>query len=254
METTNLTVLFQSILRIWLLLAGLSFVTLFFVPAPYGRYALRKGPQLPDRLGWVLMESPAALVFLWEYLRGPYRTSLPALVLALLWLGHYAERSWVYPFTRRKSSHAVPLVLAATSFSFNAVNGWLNGVWLFTLSGGYPESWLRDPRFWLGCGLFLAGYAINRHADRILYRLRNNGQGYQIPHGGLYRWVSNPHYLGEIVQWLGWAIATWSPAGAAFALWTFANLAPRAHAHHRWYREHFPDYPAKRRALIPWLW
>ncbi len=74
-----------------------------------------------------------------------------------------------------------------------------------------------------------------------------------FPHGGAFRWVSCPNYLGEIVEWIGWALATWSLAGTAFALYTMANLAPRAVAHHRWYRERFADYPPQRRALVPFV-
>jgi protein-S-isoprenylcysteine O-methyltransferase Ste14 len=86
-----------------------------------------------------------------------------------------------------------------------------------------------------------------------LARLRNAGEGYQIPHGLGYRWVSCPNYLGEIIQWIGWAVATWSLAGWIFAIWTMANLVPRAIAHHRWYRATFAGYPPGRRALIPYL-
>jgi hypothetical protein len=39
-----------------------------------------------------------------------------------------------------------------------------------------------------------------------------------------------------------------------FAVWTAANLAPRAHSHHRWYRDNFVDYPLERKALLPRLW
>jgi len=60
-------------------------------------------------------------------------------------------------------------------------------------------------------------------------------------------------YLGEIVEWTGWAVATWSLAGLAFALYTAANLAPRALSHHAWYRARFPEYPPSRRALVPFL-
>ena len=60
--------------------------------------------------------------------------------------------------------------------------------------------------------------------------------------------------LGEVTIWLGWAVATWSLPGWAFATWTVANLAPRAQANHAWYREHFPNYPPERRALLPGLW
>jgi protein-S-isoprenylcysteine O-methyltransferase Ste14 len=65
--------------------------------------------------------------------------------------------------------------------------------------------------------------------------------------------VSCPNYLGEIVEWTGFALLTWSLPAVSFAAWTVANLVPRALAHHRWYRERFPDYPRRRKALIPGL-
>jgi 3-oxo-5-alpha-steroid 4-dehydrogenase 1 len=37
-------------------------------------------------------------------------------------------------------------------------------------------------------------------------------------------------------------------------VWTFANLAPRAWSHHKWYHEKFSDYPLDRKALIPGIW
>jgi protein-S-isoprenylcysteine O-methyltransferase Ste14 len=70
----------------------------------------------------------------------------------------------------------------------------------------------------------------------------------------MYRWVSCPNYLGEIIEWLGWAIATWSLPGLAFAVWVAANLIPRARAHHAWYQEHFSEYPPGRKALLPHVW
>lgn len=59
--------------------------------------------------------------------------------------------------------------------------------------------------------------------------------------------------MSEIVEWLGWVVATWSLGGLAFFVWSFANLAPRAGAHHRWYQGQFPSYPKERHALIPFL-
>ena len=96
---------------------------------------------------------------------------------------------------------------------------------------------------------------INRLADRKLRDLRERGgSGYRIPQGGLYEWVSCPNYLGEIIEWAGWAIATWSLPGFAFAVWTIANLAPRARSHHAWYQRTFADYPVDRKALLPGIW
>jgi protein-S-isoprenylcysteine O-methyltransferase Ste14 len=149
----------------------------------------------------------------------------------------------------------MPVFVVAMGVLFNLVNGYMNGRYLSTLSGGYSNEWLLDPRFVVGTLLFAAGLLINRRADATLRRLRRaDVGGYSIPYGGLYRWISCPNYFGETVQWIGWAIATWSPGGLAFAVWTAANLAPRARAHHRWYHERFPDYPPERKALLPGVW
>ena len=45
----------------------------------------------------------------------------------------------------------------------------------------------------------------------------------------------------------------WRIAVIAFAIWTIANLLPRARSHHRWYRERFAEYPSERRAMIPFV-
>ena len=96
---------------------------------------------------------------------------------------------------------------------------------------------------------------LNVHSDNILLRLRKDETTqYGVPHGGAFRYVSCPNYLGEILEWTGWAIATWSLTGLSFAVFTFANLAPRAISHHQWYRKKFPNYPPNRRALIPGIW
>jgi len=44
---------------------------------------------------------------------------------------------------------------------------------------------------------------------------------------------------------------TWSLPGLSFAVWTAANLIPRALHHHSWYKKEFKDYPQKRKAIFP---
>jgi ABC-type transport system involved in cytochrome c biogenesis permease subunit len=46
---------------------------------------------------------------------------------------------------------------------------------------------------------------------------------------------------------------TWSLPGLAFFVFTFANLFPRAVSSHKWYREHFQEYPKKRKSIIPFI-
>jgi len=78
--------------------------------------------------------------------------------------------------------------------------------------------------------------------------------GYQIPRGGMFELVSCPHYLGEIVIYLGLALLTW-PAirPRLMLLWVVVNLVLAAGPTHRWYHTTFPEYPRQRKALIPWL-
>jgi hypothetical protein len=56
-----------------------------------------------------------------------------------------------------------------------------------------------------------------------------------------------------VLEWVGFAIAAGSLAGWSFAVFTAANLIPRALTHHRWYRKQFPDYPRSRRAVLPFI-
>ena len=247
---------FDGLLVVWIVLGLGSGIGLIFIAAPYGRHRHRRaGPTLENRLGWVLMEAPAPLVFGACFALGERREGWTPWFFLLLWQAHYAHRAFIYPLRLRSHERRMPLTVAGMGFLFNAINGFMNGRYLFSLSENYPDAWLVDARFLAGTLLFLGGYVINRGADRTLRQLRRPGEaGYAIPYGGFYRWVSCPNYLGEIVEWVGWAVATWSLAGLSFAIWTAANLVPRARSHHQWYRQRFADYPRERRRLIPGLW
>jgi steroid 5-alpha reductase family enzyme len=235
-------------------LAGVTLCALVFLTAPYGRHGRAGwGPKLPARWGWVLMECPSVIYFAALYLQGQHRSQVVNLVFFAMWQLHYVNRTFVFPFRLRGKKAAMPLLIALTGFSFNMLNATINAWWIGHL-GTYGVQWLWEPYFIIGSTLFVFSWLGNLHSDAILRNLRKPGEsGYKIPEGGLYRWVSCPNYLCEILQWCGWALATWSGAGIAFALYTLANLAPRALSHHRWYRERFDSYPSKRRALFPYL-
>jgi protein-S-isoprenylcysteine O-methyltransferase Ste14 len=251
----NEPVLHHALLIAFFGLAAVTFPFLFFVTAPYGRYTRRNwGPSMDRTAGWILMEAPAALVFPLCFLLGDRRTNPAAVAFIVLWLFHYLHRAFVFPFRMRGEKKKITLLTVVLGVIFNVTNGYLNGRTLNTLGPLYPPSWIADPRFVAGTVLFFVGLAINLYSDTLLIRLRRPGESaYRIPRGGLFRFVSCPNYLGEILEWLAWALATWSLPGLAFATWTVANLGPRAYTHHLWYRREFPDYPAERRALIPFL-
>ncbi len=248
--------LFPYVVAGWSAIAAAIFAGLFFFTAPYGRHARRSwGPVLGDTIGWILMESPAPVVFGVLFAFGPARIAPTSVVFLCLWEAHYVHRAFIYPFTLRGTEKRMSLAVVVSGFCFNGVNAWINGIYLFHLAEPRPLSWLVDPRFLAGLLLFVAGFVLNRWSDTLLRSLRKPGESvYRIPRGGAFRLVSCPNYLGEIVEWAGWAALTWSIAGASFAAWTLANLVPRARANQSWYRRTFADYPAERRALVPFVW
>lgn len=250
----------EAVLHGWLVgglfvMAAATCAVLLWIDAPYGRH-LRPGawgPEVSARLGWVLMELPASVFFFLVFLAGDAAGERVPQVLAGLWLCHYLHRNFVYPLRMPAAGRTMPVLVAAGGFAFNLLNAYLNAR-AVSHFGRYDPDWLTDPRFLAGAAVFAAGFALNVHSDHILLRLRRPGRtGYAIPRGGGFRLVSCPNYLGEIIEWGGWALAAWSSAGLAFFAYTAANLGPRARSHHRWYRARFRDYPPERKALIPWL-
>ena len=243
---------FDYALWIWIAVAVISFPFLFLVRAPFGRHTNTKfGPQISNRLGWIIMESPAIWWFGGLFLFGSGIKNIPIVCIFLFWMAHYINRTLIYPFRLRTRGKKMPLLIVGSAFFFQFTNGYFNGHYLGSLSPAYPDDWIIDPRFISGAIVFITGMVINLWSDQVLLRIRKPGEThYQIPQGGLFRWISCPNFLGEFMEWGGFALMCWNLAGLSFFIWTIANLLPRALAHHQWYHEQFPEYPKERKAVI----
>jgi 3-oxo-5-alpha-steroid 4-dehydrogenase 1 len=245
---------FDLLVICWIGLACIIFVSLFFVTAPYGRHSERKwGIAVPNRLGWILMELPVLLIFQFFFWTGSAKKTLASCIILLFFSMHYINRSLIYPFRIKTKGKKMPVLIIASALIFNFINGSVNGYYAGTLQDSYNFAWLYDPRLIAGAVIFITGMIINMRADEKLIHLRKNGNGYQIPKGGLYNFISCPNFFGEMIEWAGFALLCWSLPALSFFVWTAANLIPRALAHHKWYRKQFADYPAARKAVIPFL-
>ena len=240
---------------LWVVLAIAVVPYLLLHPAPYGRHSRKGwGPVVGARLGWILMEAPSPLLMVLFFLLGRRPYDAVAMVFLGLWLGHYIYRAFLFPLLLPATSRPMPVLILTAGAFFNLLNAYLNGRWLFWLAPPRALAWLGSPQFVAGTALFLFGLLVHVLADRELRLLRRASGGQRgLPRGALFRFLSCPNYFGEIVEWSGFALATWSPGGLVFALWTAANLVPRALHHHRWYRATFPDYPPARRAVVPFV-
>lgn len=246
-------------------MAVIVFVALFFFKAGYGYLSSSNwGPKISNRTAWIIMEAPA-FIFMSYYTvkfalsgNSTGNSSIVLYIMAGLYLLHYFQRSFIFPLLMRGRSR-MPVAIMLMGLVFNTLNAYLIGGWLYgqAPSGKYELNWLWSPQFIIGLLLFIAGMAINMHSDHVIRNLRKPGDTrHYIPKKGLYRYVTSANYFGELTEWIGYAILTWSPAGALFAVWTFANLGPRAKSLTEKYVSEFGDEYTSlgKKHIIPFIW
>ena len=246
---------FYTLVWIWAGIGILVFfiLVLFNIKAPYGRHSNDQwGPVIDNKWGWFWMELPAFIIMPLLALIGPEPKTELSYLLVFLWSYHYFFRTFVFPFRLKTKNKKMPLVIVCSALLFNGINGLVNGYFLGFVSRSSEE--VLSLNVMVGLIVFCLGMIINRHADKKLISLRKKDQGYFIPKGGLFNYISCPNHFGEILEWAGFAIIAWSVPALSFFIWTFCNLAPRALNHHQWYQSHFKDYPNNRKAVIPFIW
>ena len=144
----------------------------------------------------------------------------------------------------------MPISIALSAFFFNIFNGFFNGYYVgFIMDQGS----IYNYNVLIGLIIFICGMMININSDNTLISLRKNSEGYKIPRGNFFNFVSCPNYMGEIIEWIGFFVIAMSLPALSFTLWTFFNLVPRALNHHDWYLENFDNYPKNRKAVIPYI-
>ena len=260
---------FYDLLFIMFLVGLVVFVSLYFVDAGYGKMRSDKwGPSMNNKVGWLLMECPVFFVVLYEYFKSfsmynGVTMNAPYWVFFLIFEFHYFQRSFVFPFLLKGKSK-MPFAIMIMSVIWNLINGYIQGYFLFhiapndpTYSHLYTSEWLTDPRFILGTLIFFTGWIINMHSDHVIRHLRQPGDtNHYLPKKGMYRYVTSANYLGEITEWLGFAILTWSLAGLLFFWFSCCNLVPRANSIYHKYEEEFPaEFNRKKlKRIIPFIY
>ncbi|EER00273.1 3-oxo-5-alpha-steroid 4-dehydrogenase, putative [Perkinsus marinus ATCC 50983] len=239
--------------------AAVLFVGFFGVTAAYGKmiesgygsYSFKIDP----RIGWFFQELPSLLLpFLCLISEWSDLHSLQIALLSMLIL-HYFQRSIIYPMLMQ-SHRKTPISIVLSAFAFCCTNSCLQSIWIRCMLN---PSQISTVQLVVGTSLYAIGLLVNLQSDYILRHLRRGAgdeqQRYFIPYGGMFRFVSCPNYLGEMIEWLGYAMTSgWGLAPVTFAFCTFANLFPRALEQHKWYEGKFDDYKKlHRKAIVPFL-
>lgn len=176
---------------------------LLLLDAPFGKLGCASAWNVHGNGAWMVMEAvaPCALVAK-AYACGSL--AWPTQGLVALFVLHYVNRA-VYQPWRNPPRSPLHLSVVVSAMAFNVLNGSLIGHWL---AQGGTQSHASLASF-LGLGLFLLGLWGNMHHDARLRRLRTeppardepvvqgHSAAYRIPQGGLFEWVSYPHYLCE---------------------------------------------------------
>ncbi len=253
---------FYTYLIVMAAVAVVVFVALFFVDAGYGKFINPKfGPTIPNKIGWFLMEFPVFLAMCILWIMSGNMWEVMPLIFFLIFQTHYFQRSLIFPFIIRGNGR-MPISIMLMGATFNTLNALMQGGWIFWFGRlvnpeMYQTSWLCSWQFIVGLMVFVAGFIINLHSDYIIRHLRKPGDTrHYIPRGGMFRYVSSANYFGEFMEWCGFALLTWSPAGAVFALWTFANLGPRANSIYHKYEKEFGSEFTKLglKRIIPFIY
>ncbi|MDL2227352.1 3-oxo-5-alpha-steroid 4-dehydrogenase [Bacteroidales bacterium OttesenSCG-928-K03] len=239
-------------------LAVIVFIALNFIEVGYGITLSKKwGAAINNKVGWLFMEVPVFILMTVlcfssaRILNFSVATSLVPLILFLFFQIHYIRRSLIFPFLLKGKSK-IPVIVVVMGILFNACNAFMQGGWIFYMSPVemYSPSWLLTPQFIIGTIIYFGGMAINIQSDKIIQDLRKPGDTkHYLPTKGLFKHVTGAHYFGEVIEWIGFAILTWSISGAVFALWTFANLVPRANAVYHKYQKMFGENTIKEKKL-----
>ena len=97
--------------------------------------------------------------------------------------------------------------------------------------------------------VILANLRKDRHGQRVLHR------EHIIPRGGLFDYLSAPHFVCEILIYIAMGLV----ALPSYTFWmgpvlfTFTNQTLMCYETHKWYKKTFKNYPANRRSLIPYV-
>jgi len=258
---------FYIYLWVMIVIAVATFIALYFVDAGYGIFRTEKwGRTISNRWAWFFMELPIFLAMIILWLTSAHKWEIVPFVFLIIFQSHYIQRTLIFPFLL-KGKGRMPIGIMCLGISFNILNSMMQGYWIFHVAYiQEPQAlfvqmgvdWFCNWRFILGTCLFIAGYVINLRSDYIIRHLRKNPEDtkHYFPKGFMFNYVTSANYFGELVEWLGFAILTWSIPGLVFFIWTFANLAPRAHAIHKHYKLEFPEEMKNRnlKRLIPFIY
>ncbi len=190
---------------------------------------------------------------------------LAVLALVLMWCVHFVRRFGEVLFLHDYRRGFKWYEALGTNIYY-----WGFGFWVgYSINYSVPVNY-RTPSMGIliaGIFLFVCGEIGNCLSHVALRRLRTKANGeilmelvpsrHVMPTGRPFRYITCPHYLAEMITWLGFAIASCTLASVIFGGVSFLVLLVLAQLKHAAYKKEFdgtngkPLLDPKKKALIP---
>ncbi|KAG7359751.1 3-oxo-5-alpha-steroid 4-dehydrogenase-domain containing protein [Nitzschia inconspicua] len=229
-------------------------------PMPYSKFAVSSKKNddgtsttkmVPSRVGMLIIYVPATIVALavqW-FLLPLIKDSTPT-VAGWLVFAHFVKRDLEVLFLHKYSgsteldaARMIAFVYALTALMICFVST--------------PTTELASREVFSGVSLFVVGSLGNLYNHYLLAKLRSDSiKKYVAPRGGLFQFVAAPHYLFELLAWLGIAVASHQLTGYLNLLSMTMYLSARSQNQNNWNKNKFSEkeWPASRKNMVPFVY
>lgn len=231
-------------------------------PMPYSKFAAKApssgGPtsMVPSRLGMLIIYVPATIVALFCQIVLPsFWHDVLATPAGWLVIAHFLKRDLEVLFLHKYSGHTELGTARLIGFAYA-----MTSFMICMVATSEPSSLNRH----LGIGLFGIGSIGNLYHHYLLAQLRpatknnntSSNKKYVAPNGGLFEYVAAPHYLFELIAWLGIAICSEQLTAYLNLLSMTCYLAARSRNQNNWNKSKFDDkeWPASRKNMVPFVY
>ncbi|KAH7661635.1 3-oxo-5-alpha-steroid 4-dehydrogenase (NADP(+)) protein [Dioscorea alata] len=213
---------------------------------------ISKETKISSRAGMLLVYSPSlAAAALASFAVPGFAVAGRCLLVRIVLSLHFFKRVFEVLFIHQYSGQMMilkPVITISMAYCINTVT---------LLYAQYLTQDTPEPSFDLrnaGIPLFLIGITGNFYHHYLLSKLRKKDEkGYKIPTEGLFSLVICPHYLFEIIGFLGLALTSQTLYSFSWFLGTLFYLMGRSYATRKWYLSKFENFSGDVKALIPFV-
>lgn len=209
--------------------------------------------NLDSKKGMFFIYFLPLITYVYFYLHSNFNSTLYQQLIFIAVTLHFAKRCLESLFLHKYSGKISIVTTFFIAWAYSSISYTIHeSVNIFTELEKVESD--VNISLWIGFSIFLIGQGSNLYHHILLTKLRSGGnKEYKIPEGGLFGLVNCPHYLSEIIGWIGISIMSRYLIVFGLTYIMAAYLVARSINTTKWYQEKIPDYPKDRKSIIPFL-